>query len=238
MMLLIAVSLYSCTKNDTTVEEPADIPPSADFSFTVGSGVYNSTATFTNKSLHGKTYFWDFGDGQTSTQKEPQHFYEKAGTFKVKLTVNNGAGQIATEKDVTVGQSYTKCFLTDLLFTGNYAPHAFDPDSDPDIYVVVTNTATGQSVRLQNTEYDCPAKHGKSWWVNIDGSRYPSINPFSTKITVAYWDEDNPPGDPDDLIEQFDFIPAEHVVGQYAFRPTLELYKPNASTQFRITWQY
>lgn len=237
MMLLLALSFYSCIKNESTVDEPADIPPSADFSFTVGSGVYKSTVTFTNESLHEKTCLWDFGDGQTSTEKSPQHFYENAGVFKVTLTIKNKAGESTIAKNVTVSQSYSKFFLESVLFHGNYAPNAFDPNSDPDIYVVVTNSTTGQSIRLQNTEYDCPTTRLPTWWVNIDGARYPSINPFSTKINIAYWDEDNPPSDPDDLVEQFDFIPAEHTTGPNAFGTSLEIYKKNASTLLRFNWE-
>ena len=33
------------------------------------------------------TYLWDFGDGQTSTQANPVHSYQNAGTYKVSLVV-------------------------------------------------------------------------------------------------------------------------------------------------------
>jgi PKD repeat protein len=37
-------------------------------------------------------WFWDFGDGTTSTSQHPQHLYTNSGTFTVSLTVSNDFG--------------------------------------------------------------------------------------------------------------------------------------------------
>lgn len=47
------------------------------------------TARFTNTSLGGQTFFWDFGDGSTSTATNPTHFYPNVGTYTVRLTAND-----------------------------------------------------------------------------------------------------------------------------------------------------
>jgi gliding motility-associated-like protein len=47
------------------------------------------TTTITNTSIGGLTYFWDFGDGDTSTEFEPKHHYHDTGTYKIKLIVRN-----------------------------------------------------------------------------------------------------------------------------------------------------
>ncbi len=39
-----------------------------------------------------ETYLWDFGDGETSTEKVPIHDYKKVGTYHVKLTVTGDGG--------------------------------------------------------------------------------------------------------------------------------------------------
>ncbi len=44
------------------------------------------------------SYFWEFGDGQTSTLANPSHLYTLAGVYTVKLTVINASGC----KDVAV----------------------------------------------------------------------------------------------------------------------------------------
>ncbi len=42
---------------------------------------------FNNTSKNGKYYRWSFGDGATSTEKNPLHTYPDAGTYQVTLTV-------------------------------------------------------------------------------------------------------------------------------------------------------
>ncbi|HEV7329727.1 MAG TPA: PKD domain-containing protein [Flavisolibacter sp.] len=37
-------------------------------------------------------WFWDFGDGSTSTESNPSHIYTKPGTYKVSLVVTNASG--------------------------------------------------------------------------------------------------------------------------------------------------
>lgn len=49
----------------------------------------NSEITFSNKSTDAESYLWNFGDGNTSTDKEPKHTYEKEGTYTVTLTAKD-----------------------------------------------------------------------------------------------------------------------------------------------------
>lgn len=48
--------------------------------------------TFTNNSLFGVSYLWNFGDGNTSTQQAPVHTYQNAGLYSVSLIVNGAGG--------------------------------------------------------------------------------------------------------------------------------------------------
>ena len=45
---------------------------------------------FTNKSMNGITYLWNFGDGTTSTESNPTHTYTKEGNYTVTLSVDGG----------------------------------------------------------------------------------------------------------------------------------------------------
>jgi len=48
---------------------------------------------FSDQSTNSPTsWFWDFGDGNTSTVQNPTHIYLTAGTFTLKLTVTNDFG--------------------------------------------------------------------------------------------------------------------------------------------------
>jgi bacillolysin len=48
------------------------------------------TVTFSNTSLNGVDYVWDFGDGSTSTETSPTHTYTTEGTFDVSLSADGG----------------------------------------------------------------------------------------------------------------------------------------------------
>lgn len=46
-------------------------------------------------------YFWDFGDGQTSTDEKPDHTFTTAGTYKVTLEVSDNDNNIS-KSEVTI----------------------------------------------------------------------------------------------------------------------------------------
>ena len=59
----------------------------ANFTFNISA----KTLNFTNLSSAG-TYLWDFGDGNTSTEINPTHTYERNGSYQVCLKVTNDCG--------------------------------------------------------------------------------------------------------------------------------------------------
>lgn len=56
-----------------------------------------ASATFQNLSNGGTSYFWDFGDGNTSTEHSPTHNYNDTGTFVVTLIVYDPASCITSD---------------------------------------------------------------------------------------------------------------------------------------------
>lgn len=64
-------------------------PPVAYFSHTYGQ----LSTTFTDQSLNGSSsFYWEFGDGDTSTTANPVHVYSQPGTYIVCLTTTNACG--------------------------------------------------------------------------------------------------------------------------------------------------
>ncbi|RYY15535.1 MAG: PKD domain-containing protein, partial [Chitinophagaceae bacterium] len=53
----------------------------------IGCAPYD--AVFTNQSLAGTGWLWEFGDGATSTDFEPVHVYQNPGTYRVRLIAHD-----------------------------------------------------------------------------------------------------------------------------------------------------
>ena len=79
--------------------------PISDFTNSIGCA--NTLINFTDKStvLGSKitAWFWDFGDGTTSSVQNPTHVYSKIGTYKVTLTTTTSIGcSNTTTKDIII----------------------------------------------------------------------------------------------------------------------------------------
>lgn len=75
-------------------------PPAPLFSVDRTSGELPLTVRFTDESTGDITsWYWDFGDGSTSTLRHPTHTYTKKGTYTVTLTVENRYGTATTTKN-------------------------------------------------------------------------------------------------------------------------------------------
>ena len=71
--------------------------PVANFTFTKTCSLPGNYS-FKDKSIAADSWSWNFGDGGTSTQQNPTHFFSTPGTYAVSLTTTNS----------TTGCSYTK----------------------------------------------------------------------------------------------------------------------------------
>ena len=85
------ILFHSSCKKD---EEPEQKNPVASFQYEISSTNFLEVK-FTNFSQNATSYVWEFGDGETSTEKDPTHVYAAAGDFTVKLTAKNDAGASA-----------------------------------------------------------------------------------------------------------------------------------------------
>ncbi len=71
--------------------------PEASFTFDIQELALSLTNTSAGEGL---SYNWDFGDGNTSTEVNPQHTYAEAGEYKVVLTVSNACGEDVAQTTV------------------------------------------------------------------------------------------------------------------------------------------
>lgn len=92
-----AAGATTMTLNDVIVTHDA---PTADFTAqnTLGTGV----TTFENNSQDADTFSWNFGDGMTSDEENPEHTYTEEGTYIATLEVSNDCGTDITQTEITV----------------------------------------------------------------------------------------------------------------------------------------
>lgn len=80
----------------------ATAAPTANFGF-ASIDSCTATVTFADSSLEFPTsWFWTFGDGNSSTNPNPVHTYASSGTYNVTLIVNNSFGTNNIRKQITV----------------------------------------------------------------------------------------------------------------------------------------
>jgi len=75
----------------------------AAFTFTPASPTSGQSVQFTDTSTGTPSIWqWSFGDGGTSTNRNPSHTYASAGTYNASLTIMNASGQDDVSRAVTV----------------------------------------------------------------------------------------------------------------------------------------
>ena len=84
---------------DWTHPPAPPVAPVARFTADVVTGQAPLLVAFTDSSQNLPTaWVWDFGDGETSTERHPTHTYLTAGSYTVTLTASNTAGSDVEEK--------------------------------------------------------------------------------------------------------------------------------------------
>lgn len=97
--------------------------PTAQFSSNVSVFTESSqTVDFTNTSIGGINYFWNFGDSESSTEFSPSHlFIGTQSGAEISLTVSTAFG-CQDSTSLTIGAQVGGLY---------YIPNAFTPDGDP-----------------------------------------------------------------------------------------------------------
>lgn len=86
--------------------------PVASFSYKTSHPFY---VHFTNTSKDATYYSWDFGDGTTSSEKNPIHKYSGKGVYKVVLTAKGNGKTDTYTKNITI-VAPTKCYVTGIIY--------------------------------------------------------------------------------------------------------------------------
>ncbi|MCP4539681.1 MAG: PKD domain-containing protein, partial [Chloroflexi bacterium] len=97
-----------------TITKEVTLDELPDVSYTTDSDTacMNALMNFYGQSTTGSGFFWDFGDGGTSAQQNPQHMYMTAGTFVVTLSVSSGDCENSSTGQVYVSSEPAASFET------------------------------------------------------------------------------------------------------------------------------
>ncbi|MEO9474784.1 MAG: PKD domain-containing protein [Cyclobacteriaceae bacterium] len=160
----VAVMFYSTAPDDAWIDNvkviaPGDATaPTAEFSSEESSGNYLEF-TFSNSSLNGASFAWDFGDGNTSTEKSPTHTYEADGNYDVVLTVTNSAGSNMANEALVVGAPAVAATFKAIVLNG----------TGDDLTIKTGDNADAFDMTPPSTIYDDPDTQDSPYtWSNSD----------------------------------------------------------------------
>lgn len=95
LSLIVLLSISSCNKS-----------PVASFTASSKSVEVGEVISFQSTSINATSLKWDFGDGNESTESNPQHSYSAIGDYTVVLTAYGKGSSDAASKKITVTPSY------------------------------------------------------------------------------------------------------------------------------------
>ena len=91
LLAAVLITLSSCQKK-----------PVASISADKTEVAEDESVMFTNTTTNGVTYNWDFGDGTSSTIKEPVKSWSTAGTYTVTMTASSKNGKKTDEATISI----------------------------------------------------------------------------------------------------------------------------------------
>ena len=177
-ILLIFVSLIisSCSE-----DEPVQIAlylPVANFSYEA----FEKKVVFTDKSENADSYYWTFGDGETSTEQNPTHFFKANKKYSVELTIRGERGKTSSKKmsvDLSDGTT-TDPEDVNITLDGDFSDWAAVPASmlaSSSLASYVTDMVALKQVKLcGNSDY-------LYFYVNADATKF--------NVIQFYIDKDN-----------------------------------------------
>lgn len=131
---------------------------------------------FENMSTNASDFVWDFGDGRTSTEKNPVHKYASAGTYLVKLTAKKGSKKSESAGEVKVtapdycyvsGITYNKVqydskYYTCKMYDGSVGGLVFETN-----YHLLSNSVLPKTVTLSpSAQFDYKNRSKYTVYVN------------------------------------------------------------------------
>lgn len=111
--------------------------PEIDFTHDIDTVCNELHVTFANNSIKANKYYWDFGNGSTSTQEEPSTIYSTFGTYTITLVAIDSICGIRDTASITL--EHTGGFKPTAIFSSEYS------GCDHNLEAVFTNASPGNN---------------------------------------------------------------------------------------------
>ena len=141
------------------------------------------TTTIDTSIMVSPNYFWDFGDGNTSTQKDPVHTYAQPGTYQVTLIYDSydSATQSLICSD-TLAQNVNRPAL--LICTPQFSIDTVNSGSGI-AYIINTSTVTQGGQSVSNINYKWSFGDGDSAYVAYPTHTYVAAGWYEVCLTIS-----------------------------------------------------
>lgn len=145
----------SSTSEELTVTAFTGPTPTASFSIDKAFAEVGDQIIFTNSSVDGSTFEWDFGDGSTSTDENPTHNYSAKGTYTVTLTaIGSGGIRRESTNEITVGSRVVVGFILNKIDLKNDEGQDWDNDGTPPdiVFLYTDDPESGSNLLILNQD--------------------------------------------------------------------------------------
>lgn len=199
-LMTICICFQSCSDDDFPVP-PASTVPS--FTYTISNDEFApATVTFTNTSIvpgtvGNATYYWNFGDGNSSTETSPTYIYNEAGVYVVNLVVTTSGSLEIKESSQTIVVKDPNATGTPIYFTDGTKVYQGLINTQAPIFTpingLVAQTSYGMAMdTLNNKLYISDYGANKIFRANLDGSNFEEFRTnVDSPIGMAFDYEEN-----------------------------------------------
>jgi len=152
--------------------------PVADFAYSTEQYCDSAILSFTNASIDGDEYLWDFGDGSSSTLESPTHTFMAPGSYQVSLTAKDtNLGTDSTiAKALEIYTLHTEATISETACDSYQAPDGQVYQTSGTITAIIPNAAGCDSIitinLVINTVDTSVAQNGHTLTAKVDGATY------------------------------------------------------------------
>lgn len=195
VFILLPFLIVGCSSDDDVVLEPSS-------GFLMGKIISETTVgedvQFNSSAANADAYYWDFGDGTKSEEKNPIKPYFESGVFTVTLTVENKDGTDSFSQDITV-----------LPFVDFKVENADDLSTESEVqFTNLSKGANAYEWKFGDEDESTSAEENPSFAYSEDGAYTVTLTAFgnggekSVSKRVVIGDGDGSGGtDPGDTVE-------------------------------------